>query len=267
MSSLFFNFFYSFSENYLKLNNQKILKHRGEKIMIRLPFKDSNEYFDLEPSKIIALGLNYLDHINESVSRQTSKKSGIPKEPVLFNKTPNVLIENCADIIIPRFLERYEFENPRVDYEAELAIIINQKTSSVAEEDAFDHILGYTCMNDVSQRNLQTGDDSGWFRGKSLDTFGPIGPVIARPEQIKAPQNLKIECRLNGKTVQSSNTSQMIFKIPEIISFISKNFTLERGDVIMTGTPAGVGPLSEGDIVEIEIEDIGILKNGVVDKM
>lgn len=235
--------------------------------MIKLAFKDSGEYFEINSPKIIALGLNYLDHINESVSRQTSKNSGIPQEPVLFNKTPNVLIENGEDIIIPKFLERYEFDNPRVDYEAELAIIINQKASNLSEKEAWDYILGYTCMNDVSQRNLQTGDDSGWFRGKSLDTFGPIGPLIARPEQIEDPQNLKIESRLNGKTVQSSNTSQMIFKIPEIISFVSKNFTLERGDIIMTGTPAGVGPISNGDIVEIEIEDIGILKNSVIDKM
>ena len=123
------------------------------------------------------------------------------------------------------------------------------------------YILGFTCMNDISQRNLQTGDKSGWFRGKSLDTFGPIEPVITKPEDIGDPQALRIEARLNGKTVQSSNTSQMIFKIPEIISFISKNFTLEKDDIIMTGTPAGVGPLKDGDIVEVEIENVGILKN------
>lgn len=225
--------------------------------------KNRSKEYEINPSKIIALGLNYLDHIKESVSQATSKSKGIPEEPVLFNKTPNVLIENGSDIIIPNFLDRYNFKNPRVDYEAELAIIINRRGKDIPEKKAREYILGFTCMNDVSQRNLQTGDDSGWFRGKSLDTFGPIGPIIVPPDQIDDPQNLDIECRLNGKTVQASNTSKMIFKIPEIISFISQNFTLEKDDIIMTGTPSGVGPIANGDIVEIEIENIGILKNKV----
>jgi 2-keto-4-pentenoate hydratase/2-oxohepta-3-ene-1,7-dioic acid hydratase in catechol pathway len=126
-----------------------------------------------------------------------------------------------------------------------------------------DHILGFTCFNDISQRNLQKGDKAGWYRGKSLDTFGPIGPVIVTPEDIGDPQNLDIECRLNGKVVQNSNTRHMIFKIPEILTFISRNFTLEAGDIIITGTPSGVGPLKDGDLLEVEIENIGILTNPV----
>ncbi len=126
-----------------------------------------------------------------------------------------------------------------------------------------DHILGFTCFNDISQRNLQKNDKAGWFRGKSLDTFGPIGPEIIPLESIGDPQNLHIQCRLNGKIVQDSNTSHMIFKIPEIIAFVSKNFTLEPGDIIITGTPSGVGPLADGDVVEVEIENIGVLSNPV----
>ena len=186
------------------------------------------------------------------------------QEPILFPKTPNVLIGPEEPIVLPRFLNEYHFETLRTDYEAELAIIIKDRCKNVPPGEAMAHILGFTCMNDVSQRNLQTGDRSGWFRGKSLDTFGPIGPRIVRPEDLGDPQALRIQCRLNGNTVQDSNTRHMIFPIPEIIAFISKNFTLMPGDVIATGTPAGVGAIQPGDIVEIEIEKIGILRNPVV---
>jgi len=121
-------------------------------------------------------------------------------------------------------------------------------------------------MNDVSQRHIQNGDRTGWFRVKSLDTFGPIGPQVVLADDLPDPQHLDVACRLNGQTVQAGNTSQMIFTIPEIIAFVSKNFTLLPGDIILTGTPAGVGPLSHGDIVEVEIEGIGILKNPVIDE-
>ena len=130
-------------------------------------------------------------------------------------------------------------------------------------EEVFNHILGFTCFNDVSQRNLQRSDKSGWFRGKSLDTFGPIGPVVVAPDQIGDVQALDITCRLNGQVVQQGNTAQMIFKIPEIVSFVSRNFTLEPGDILSTGTPSGVGPLQDGDVVEVEIENIGVLQNPV----
>jgi len=230
---------------------------------IRLPYSKGGEV-EIRPSKIIALGLNYLEHIKESGSVNVQNFTNeIPEEPVLFPKTPNVLIGPDEEIILPKFLQEYNFDKCRTDHEAELAIIIKDRVKNVSSEDAFDHILGYSCFNDVSQRNLQRSDKSGWFRGKSLDTFGPIGPRIIAPEDIGDVQNLDICCRLNGKVVQQGNTAEMIFKIPEIISFVSRNFTLEPGDIIITGTPSGVGPLQDGDVVEVEIENIGILKNTV----
>ena len=229
--------------------------------------KNNKLKYVVNPSKIIALGLNYREHIKESISMKIrGLNDEIPEEPVLFSKTPNVLIGPGEPIVIPGFLKDYNFENPRIDYEAELAIIINKKCRNVAKENANNYIYGYTCMNDVSQRNIQNNDKSGWFRGKSFDTFGPIGPEIVKLEDIKDPQNLKIETRLNGKTVQSGNTRDMIFYIPEIISYVSKQFTLFEGDIIMTGTPSGVGPIHHGDVVEVEIEGIGILSNPVVEE-
>ena len=233
--------------------------------MVKLPVANSNATYTVNPTKIVALGLNYREHIAESRSVKVQGFTDeIPTEPILFPKTPNVLIGPEEPIVLPRFLNEYHFETLRTDYEAELAIVIKDRCKNVPPGEAMAHILGFTCMNDVSQRNLQTGDRSGWFRGKSLDSFGPIGPRIVRPEDLGNPQSLRIQCRLNGNTVQDSNTRHMIFPIPEIIAFISKNFTLMPGDVIATGTPAGVGAIQPGDIVEIEIEKIGILRNPVV---
>jgi 2-keto-4-pentenoate hydratase/2-oxohepta-3-ene-1,7-dioic acid hydratase in catechol pathway len=232
-------------------------------MQVRIPWKSSGDYL-LRPSKIIALGLNYLDHIKESQSVDVQNFTNeIPKEPILFAKTPNVLIGSGEPIVIPAFLDDYGFSNCRTDHEAELAIVIKDRIKNVPADQAMDHILGYTCFNDVSQRNLQKQEKAGWFRGKSLDTFGPIGPVLVSPEEIGDPHQLDIRCRVNGKVVQESNTSYMIFKLPEIISFISKNFTLEPGDIITTGTPSGVSPLKPGDVVEVEIEKIGVLRNPV----
>jgi len=233
--------------------------------MVKLPVANSDAIYTVNPTKIVALGLNYREHIAESHSVKVQGFTDeIPAEPILFPKTPNVLIGPEEPIVLPRFLHEYHFETLRTDYEAELAIVIKDRCKNVPPGEAMAHILGFTCMNDVSQRNLQTGDRSGWFRGKSLDSFGPIGPRIVRPEDLGDPQNLRIQCRLNGNTVQDSNTRHMIFPVPEIIAFISKNFTLMPGDVIATGTPAGVGPIQPGDVVEIEIEKIGILRNPVI---
>jgi 2-keto-4-pentenoate hydratase/2-oxohepta-3-ene-1,7-dioic acid hydratase in catechol pathway len=235
--------------------------------MLKLPVVNSDTPHAVNPSKLIALGLNYREHIAESLTVKVQGFSGeIPAEPVLFPKTPNVLIGCDAPIVIPRFLREYHFPEPRVDYEAELALVIKDRCKNIPADKARDHILGFTCMNDVSQRNLQTSDRSGWFRGKSLDTFGPIGPCLVPWEVIGDPQSLDIQCRLNGKVVQSSNTRYMIFTIPQIIAFVSRNFTLMPGDIILTGTPAGVGPLHNGDVVEVEIEKIGILKNPVIEE-
>lgn len=231
---------------------------------VTLPM-NSGEAVEIKPGKIICLGLNYLEHIKESQSVNVQNFTDeIPREPVLFPKTPNVIIGPEEPIVLPAFLNDYNFDDPRTDYEGELAIIIKDRIKNLEEDEAMDHILGFTCFNDVSQRNLQRSDKSGWYRGKSLDTFGPIGPVIIAPEEIGDVQNLNIQTRLNGKVVQQSNTKHMIFNIPQIMAFISKNFTLEPGDIISTGTPSGVGPLKDGDVVEVEIERIGTLKNTVM---
>ena len=232
--------------------------------MVTLPIKGQTEKYAVNPTKIIALGLNYDDHVQESVFLQAKGLApDRPSEPILFPKTPNCLIGPDEEIIIPQFVYDYGFDDVRVDYEAELAVIIGKRGKNISQNNAWDYIFGYTCMNDVSQRNFQTTDKSGWFRGKSLDTFGPIGPCVVLKESIKDPQNLRIQCRLNGKTVQDSNTKFMIFSIPFTIAFVSKHFTLEEGDIIVTGTPKGVGPLKKGDLVEVEIQEIGTLSNSV----
>ncbi len=230
-----------------------------------LPVKGGSGTFMLNPSKIIALGLNYSDHVKESgFLHADNPPPDIPEEPILFSKTPNVLIGNGDDIVIPSFIRKdYDFEDLRIDYEAELAVILGKRCRNVKADEALQYIMGYTCMNDVSMRNFQINDKSGWFRGKSLDTFGPVGPVLVPAEAVKDPQNLSIVCRLNGKVVQNSNTSNMIFPITGIIEYISKQITLEKGDIVMTGTPSGVGKLKHGDVVEVEIEGIGILRNKV----
>ncbi|HUX52144.1 MAG TPA: fumarylacetoacetate hydrolase family protein [Spirochaetia bacterium] len=233
--------------------------------MVELAVDGQGEPYRVEPQKIIALGLNYRDHIAESESvRVKGLTTEVPAEPVLFPKTPNVLIGNGEAIVLPEIAETYGFSDPRTDHEAELAIIIGKRCRNVTEADAYDVVYGYTCMNDVSQRNIQNGDRSGWFRGKSFDTFGPIGPRIVPQSLIGDPQQLDIVCRKNGKVVQQSNTRHMIFSIRQMIAFISRNFTLEAGDIILTGTPSGVSPLRPGDVVEVEIERIGILRNTVV---
>lgn len=217
----------------------------------------SDSFCELSPSKIIALGLNYLDHIEET-------GRDVPSQPILFAKTPNVLVGPGESIVIPGFLFDSGFEEVVVHYEAELAFVMGKRARKVSEEDALDHVLGLTCFNDVSQRNLQFSDASGWFRGKSLDTFGPIGPTVVPLDALgRDPHELDISCRLNGTTVQHSNTGKMLFTIPKIISFISKQITLEEGDIVATGTPSGVGPIRHGDRVEVEIEGIGVLSNPV----
>lgn len=235
--------------------------------MIQLPVEHSRDTYTVNPTKLIALGLNYRAHIAESVSVKVKGFTDeVPQEPLLFPKTPNVLIGPNQAIVIPAFLKEYGFKTLRTDYEAELALIIGERCKNVPADEAMGCILGYTCMNDVSQRNIQNGDRTGWYRGKSLDTFGPIGPRVVLARDLPDPRNLKISCRLNGKTVQEGNTGQMIFDIPDIIAFVSKNFTLMPGDIILTGTPSGVGPLNHGDTVEVEIDRIGVLKNTVVDE-
>ncbi len=206
------------------------------------------------PSKIIAIGLNYLDHIKESHGE-------MPEAPIVFAKFPNSLTGHQDQI-------RWRAEMTRkVDFEAELAVIIGKEVSCCEKSDALDVVFGYTCANDVSARDLQFGDGQ-WVRGKSLDTFCPLGPCIVTPDDIPDPHDLTIKCRVNGTLMQNSHTSLMIFKIPHLISFLSHCFTLLPGDVILTGTPHGVGAfrnpsiyLKDGDEIIVEIEGIGKLFN------
>jgi len=213
----------------------------------------------INPTKIICVGTNYMDHIKET-------KLDIPKEPVLFPKTLNCLVSNNKPIIYPKFL----FDNRkynRVDYEVELAFIIKDKCKSVPKEEAYNYILGYTVFNDITARKMQAKDIVSklpWFRSKSFDTFGPIGPRIVDTDELKDPHNLNIELRLNGEVKQSSNTMYLLFKIPKLMEYITTFFTLEPGDIIATGTPSGIGPVQPGDLIEATIEKIGTLTNKVI---
>ncbi len=198
-----------------------------------------------EPTKIIALGLNYRDHAREL-------NMPLPEEPLLFLKPPSAVIGPEERIILPP-------QSKRVDYEAELAIVIGKKAKNVSKEAAFDYILGYTCFNDVTARDLQQKDGQ-WTRAKGFDTFAPVGPWI---ETELDPSDLKVEALLNGERCQFSSTKELVFSVPEIVSYVSHIMTLFPGDVIATGTPPGIGPLQPGDVIEVRIEGIGSLKNYV----
>ncbi|MFP4535919.1 MAG: fumarylacetoacetate hydrolase family protein [Spirochaetaceae bacterium] len=231
---------------------------------VELPLSHGPGSYSVAPGKIIALGLNYHAHIQESLSvKVRGFDPEVPPEPVLFNKLPSSLIGPEETILLPSIVDSYEFDEPRTDHEAELAVIVGLGGKNIREERAFEHIYGFTCANDVSQRNIQNGDRSGWFRGKSFDTFCPVGPVVVPTGRLPKVENLQVTCRVNGEVRQEGRTSQMIFTIPEIIAFVSRNFTLQEGDLILTGTPSGVAPLADGDLVEVEIEGIGTLRNPV----
>ena len=198
-----------------------------------------------EPSKVVALGLNYRSHAKEI-------NMALPREPLIFLKPSTAIIGPEAEIVYPR-------ASSRVDYEGELAIVIKKKAKNVSKGEADACVLGYTCLNDVTARDLQKNDGQ-WTRSKSFDTFSPVGPWIAGG--IDADK-LRIETLVNGRVVQDSSTSDMIFKVREIVSFVSKIMTLLPQDVISTGTPPGVGPLTRGDKVTVKIQNIGSLNNRV----
>ena len=206
------------------------------------------------PSKIIGIGLNYLDHIQES-------KGEVPEIPLVFAKFPSSLLAHNDQITWNNRL------TGKVDFESELAVIIGRTAHNCKEDEVMDIIFGYTCANDVSARDLQFGDGQ-WVRGKSLDTFCPLGPWIVTSDEIPDPHSLDIKCWLNGRIMQDSNTDLMIFKLPQLIRFLSENFTLLPGDVILTGTPQGVGTfrdpsvyMKDGDEVAVEIQGLGRLAN------
>ncbi|MDX6514185.1 MAG: hypothetical protein QOE36_3689 [Gaiellaceae bacterium] len=207
------------------------------------------------PSKIVCVGLNYRDHAEEQGVE-------LPKAPLLFAKWPNALVGPGEPIVIPR-------ASSQVDYEAELGVVIGKQARHVSETDALDFVGGYICVNDVSARDLQFADGQ-WTRGKSPDTFCPVGPRVVPAEDIPDPQALAIRCLVNGEALQDSSTSNMIFSVAEIVAYISEVITLEPGDLIATGTPAGVGVfrkpqrlLQDGDEVTVEIEGLGSLTNPV----
>lgn len=216
--------------------------HTGES----LPLADCRLLAPCEPSKIVCVGKNYYDHAVEM-------GDGVPDHPILFLKGPNVLQGPEAPITAPDFVTR-------VDYEGELGVVIRRRASKVKAGEAKDYVLGYTCFNDVTARTVQR-EDGQWTRGKSMDGFGPCGPWVT--DEVD-PIDLAITTRLNGQVVQQSRTSRFMHDVPAIIEFITASMTLEPGDLIATGTPAGIGPMKDGDRVEVDIAGIGVLANPVV---
>ncbi len=217
------------------------LSYTGES----LPLRDCALLAPCEPTKIVCVGKNYYDHAVEM-------GDGIPDHPILFLKGPNTLNHPCGVITAPDFVTR-------VDYEGELAVVIRRRAKNVKADQARDYILGYTCFNDVTARTVQQ-EDGQWTRSKSMDTFGPCGPWVT--DEVD-PGDLSLVTRLNGRVVQQSRTSRFMRAVPELVEFITASMTLEPGDLIATGTPAGIGPMGDGDRVEVEIEGIGVLSNPV----
>ncbi len=210
------------------------------------------------PSKIIAIGKNYAEHAKET-------GSSVPKAPLIFAKFPSALTGHEQPITWSSSITQ------QVDWEGELAVIIGKRARNVSEEDALDHIFGYSIANDVSARDIQIRTDAQWTRGKGLDTFCPLGPWIVTRDEITDAQALSVKTVINGETRQDGNTKDMIFNIPALIAYCSRMFTLEPGDVLLTGTPSGVGEgmkpptyLQNGDVVAISIDGIGTLRNTCV---
>lgn len=231
---------------------ENTLEETGETVAL-----DSIKSFlpPVNPPNIIAIGANYIDHCKECAAEP-------PKNPLVFIKTTNALAAHGENIVLPKLTP------DAVDYEAELAVVIGKTASYVSEKDAMGYVLGFTCANDVSARDVQLKIDSQWARGKSFDTFCPIGPYLVTG--IKNPENLHIKFRLNGKIMQDQPVADMIFSISRIISHLSNGITLYPGTVILTGTPCGVGMaqnppryLRPGDVAEVEIDEIGTLSNTV----
>jgi len=208
------------------------------------------------PSKIVCIGLNYADHAKETNAQ-------IPKEPIIFFKSTTALIGPFDDVIIPK-------NSKKTDWEVELAIVIGKKASYVEENKALNYVAGYCLHNDLSEREFQLERNGQWVKGKSCDTFAPLGPFLATKDEIADVNNLKLWLKVNGQTMQNGNTSNFIFKVPFLVSYLSQLMTLLPGDVISTGTPAGVGLgmnpqvyLNPGDIIELGIDGLGTSKQNV----
>lgn len=221
----------------------------------RVPLADAAFAPPLIPGKIVAIGRNYADHASET-------GSDLPDKPLIFAKFPSSIIAPGEPITWRKSI------TDKVDWEAELAVVIGRRAKDVSEEDAYNYVYGYTVANDVSARDLQLETDTQWTRGKSLDTFCPLGPYIVTRDEVPDPHNLAIRTTVNGETMQDSNTSMMVFKVPQLIAYCSRSFTLEPGDIILTGTPSGVGLgmkpprfLADGDSVTVSVESIGEITN------
>lgn len=200
----------------------------------------------VEPSKIVCIGLNYADHAEESNSEP-------PERPMLFLKGPNTLAGHGDTITLPAGKDR-------IDWEAELGVVIGEQCRNVSADEAMDYVAGYTCVDDLSNRDDQRREQN-WIRGKAFDGAAPIGPVVATPDEV--PDDASITLRVNGEVKQESSIDHLIFSVPELIEEITTYLTLEAGDVVSTGTPAGVGPFEDGDSTEVEIEGVGTLEHDV----
>ncbi|MFV0388076.1 MAG: fumarylacetoacetate hydrolase family protein [Pyrinomonadaceae bacterium] len=244
------NEFYDFDTGLHKLAEtelEKVPKFSRDAVRLCAPVPN--------PKKIICIGLNYRNHAIESGMK-------IPESPIIFSKFSSCAIGSGEPILIPK-------GSTQTDYEAELAFVIGKTAKNVSRDEAMDYVFGYTNFNDVSARDFQFADGQ-WHRGKSCDSFAPIGEYVASKDEIADPHNLRIRFKLNGETLQDSNTNELIFGIAELIEFLSRYITLEPGDVIATGTPPGVGfarkpavYLKDGDVCEVEIEGLGTLRNPV----
>jgi 2-keto-4-pentenoate hydratase/2-oxohepta-3-ene-1,7-dioic acid hydratase in catechol pathway len=220
-----------------------------------MPLADVKLEAPLRPGKLICIGRNYAEHAKETGNEP-------PTAPIIFAKFPSSIIGNGDTITWNESITK------QVDWEGELAVVIGKKARNVKEEDAFNYIFGYTIANDISARDLQLRQDTQWTRGKSLDTFCPLGPWVVTRDEITDPHNLSVKTKVNKKTMQDGNTKDFIFNIPFLISYCSRMFTLEPGDLILTGTPSGVGEgmkpptyLKDGDTITITVEGIGELVN------
>ena len=226
------------------------VRHDPESATLLAPIPD--------PRKIVCIGLNYRDHAAETGAE-------IPAEPILFSKYVTALVGHRAEVRLPR-------ESQQVDFEAELVIVVGRGGRRIKKERAMEHVAGYTVGHDVSARDWQIGKPGKqWMAGKTFDTFAPVGPMLVTTDEVPDPHNLRIRLRLNGATMQDSNTNQLIFKTDELIAYLSQVFTLEPGDLIFTGTPPGVGMsrqpplwLQPGDVAEVEIDGLGTLRNTFV---
>lgn len=244
---------------YIEDYNEKFFANNGLETLANLdinnlPLVDENIRWApaiSRPSKLICVGLNYKDHADET-------NAPYPTEPVLFFKSTTAIVGPNDDVVIPK-------NSKKTDWEVELAIVIGKKASYIAKQEAYDYIAGYVLHNDYSEREFQLERNGQWCKGKGCDTFAPIGPFVATKDEIEDVHNLRLWLKVNGKLMQNGNTSNLIFNVPQMVSYISQFMTLLPGDVITTGTPAGVGLgqkpdpwyLKEGDVVELGIDGLG----------